>query len=81
MLIRCSGTPTQGKDLEPQQGCAGEFVSVTTNLFGLFFAIVAVFFEQVYPQENIHAEIDGQANLEDCLSTTRASDQQFSAVP
>jgi hypothetical protein len=49
----------------------------------LLFAIAAMFFEQVHPQENIHAEIDegGQASLEGCLSTTRALDQHFSLVP
>jgi hypothetical protein len=54
-----------------------------TNRFGLFFTIAAVFFEQVYLQENIHAEIDegGQASLEGCLPTIRALDQHFSVIP
>ena len=47
------------------------FRPVTINRLGLFFAIAAVFFEQGYPQENIHAEIDegGEVSLEGCLST------------
>jgi hypothetical protein len=50
---------------------------------GRFFAIAAVFFEQVYPQENIHAEMDdgGQVSLEGCLSMIRALDQHFSVIP
>jgi hypothetical protein len=50
----------------------------------LFFAIAAVFFEQVYPQENIHAEIDegGQVRLGGCLATTsRATNQQLPVIP
>ncbi len=56
---------------------------VTTNRFGLFFAIAPVFFEQVYPQKDIHAEIDevGQVSLEGGLSTIRAADQHFSVIP
>jgi hypothetical protein len=59
------------------------FLPVTTNRFGLFFAIVTVFFEQVHQQENIHAEINegGQASLEVRLSTAQTSDQQFSVIP
>jgi hypothetical protein len=39
--------------------------------YGSFFAIAAVFFEQVYPQENVRAEIDEgkHARLEICLPT------------
>lgn len=61
----------------------GRYRPVTTNRFGLFFAVAAVFFEQVHPQENIHAEIDegGQASLEGCLFATRALDQHFSVIP
>ncbi len=67
-----------------QQAAIGRFRPVTTNQFGLFFAIAAVFFEQVYPQENIHAEIDegGQVRLGGCLATTsRATNQQLPVIP
>ena len=50
---------------------------LSRNRFGLFFTIVAMFFEQVYPQGNIHAEMDDgrQLSLEGCLSViSRASD-------
>jgi hypothetical protein len=55
------------------KGCNWPFRPVTTNRLGLFFTIAAVFFEQVYLQENIHAEIDEgvQANLEGCLRFER----------
>jgi hypothetical protein len=51
--------------------------------FWPFFAILAVFFEQVHQQENIHAEIDegGQASLEVRLSTAQTSDQHSAVIP
>lgn len=61
----------------------GRFRPVSINWFWLFFAIAAVFFEQVYPQENVHAEIDegGKASLEGYLSTIRTLDQHFLVIP
>lgn len=51
--------------------------------FWPIFAVEAVFFDQVHPQENVHAEIDevGQESLEGRLLTIRTLDQHFSVVP